>query len=110
MSKKLRGFAGKRGGLNKRWEEKHPEVAEQLCRLAEEHGQQDPSFRTTVAFTRLTAKEALRQLRDLGYGEEQLPAPGTMAKVLNRLGYRLRRVVKAKPQKKSRRPTRSSPM
>lgn len=95
---------------NKRWEEKHPEAAEQLCRLAEAHSQQDPSFHTTLAFTRLTAKEALRQLRDLGFGQEQLPAPGTMARILNRLGYRLRRVVKAKPQKKFRRPMRSLPM
>jgi hypothetical protein len=85
---------------NRRWEEKHPEVAEELCRLAEEHGQQDPSFRSTVAFTRLTAAQALQQLRQLGYSEEQLPAAGTMARILNRLGYRLRRVVKAKPQKK----------
>lgn len=85
---------------NKRWEEKHPEVAADLCRLAEEHGQQDPSFRSTVVFTRLTAAEALRQLRRFGYRDEQLPAPGTMAKILNRLGYRLRRVVKAKPKKK----------
>ncbi len=97
-------FTGK-----KRWEEKHPEVAAELCRLAEEHGQQDPSFLSTVAFTRLTAAEALRQLRQLDCREEQLPAPGTMARILNRLGYRLRRVVKAKPQKKSRRPTPSSP-
>jgi hypothetical protein len=29
-----------------------------------------------------------------------VPAPGTMARILNRLGYRLRKVVKAKPQKK----------
>jgi hypothetical protein len=29
-----------------------------------------------------------------------LPAPGTMAKILKRLGYRLRRVLKAKPLKK----------
>jgi hypothetical protein len=50
----------------------------------------------------LTAKEQRRQLRDLGYGEEQLPAPGMMAKILNRLGYRLRRVVKAKPKKRFR--------
>lgn len=95
---------------NKRWEEKHPQVATELCRLAEEHGQQDPSFRSTVVFTRLTAAEALRQLRQLGFSEEQLPAPGTMARILNRLGYRLRRVVKAKPQKKFPRPTPSSPI
>ncbi len=48
---------------NKRWEEKHPEVAAELCRLAEEHGQQDPSFRSTVVFTRLTAAQALSWLQ-----------------------------------------------
>jgi hypothetical protein len=85
---------------NKRWEEKHPEAAADLRRLAEEHAQQDPSFRSTIAFTRLTAAQALRQLRELGHQEKDLPAAGTMAKILNRLGYRLRRVVKAKPQKK----------
>jgi len=42
----------------------------------------------------------LQALRGQGYSEEQLPSPSTMAEVLNRLGYRLRRVVKAKPQKK----------
>jgi hypothetical protein len=60
-------------------------------------------------FTRLTAKEALEQLRAQGVAEEVLPSPSTMAEVLNRNGYRLRPVVKAKPQKKSRKPTPSSP-
>ena len=32
--------------------------------------------------------------------QAQLPAPSTMAQVLNRLGLRVRKVVKAKPQKK----------
>ena len=36
----------------------------------------------------------------LGYAADHLPAPSTMATVLNRLGFRLRKVVKAKPQKK----------
>src|SRR5262249_45761267 len=48
----------------------------------------------------LTAKAALDALRTQGYSEAQLPAPSTMAEVLNRLGFRLRKVVKAKPQKK----------
>ena len=69
-------------------------------RLAEAHAQQDPTFRTTLAYTRLTAKAALAALRAQGYSEEQLPSPSTMAEVLNRLGFRLRKVVKAKPQKK----------
>lgn len=95
-------------GGNKSWEEKQPRAAEALRHLAESHAQQDPTFRTSIAYTRLTAAEALRQLRAQGFGEEQLPAPSTMAEVLNRMGYRLRKVVKAKPQKKSRKPTLSS--
>jgi hypothetical protein len=84
----------------KRWEEQSPEVAAALERLAEAHAQQAPTFRTTLVYTRLTAKAALTALRAQGYSEEQLPSPSTMAEVLNRLGFRLRKVVKAKPQKK----------
>jgi hypothetical protein len=84
----------------KRWEDTHPQAAEALCHLAETHAQQDPTFRTMLAYTRLTANAALQALRAQGYGEEQLPSPSTMAEVLNRLGFRLRKVVKAKPQKK----------
>lgn len=95
---------------NKAWEEKHPEIAAALRSLAESHAQQDPSFRGALAYTRLTAREALNQLRLQGFEEEALPAPSTMADILNRNGYRLRPVVKAKPQKKSRKPTASSPI
>jgi hypothetical protein len=42
----------------------------------------------------------LEALHEQGYGEDQLPSPSTMAEVLKRLGFRLRKVVKAKPQKK----------
>src|SRR5512145_1080609 len=84
----------------KRWEDLHPEAAAALRRLAEAHGQQDPTFRTTLAYTRLTAKSAREALRAQGYSEAQLPSPSTMAEVLNRMGFRLRKVVKAKPQKK----------
>lgn len=84
----------------KRWEEKYPEAAAALRALAEAHAQQDPTFRTTVAYTRLTAKAAGDALRAQGIAESQLPSPSTMADVLNRMGYRLRKVLKAKPQKK----------
>ena len=59
----------------KRWEDKHPEAAEALDRLAEAHAQQDPTFRTNLAYTRLTAHAARDALRAQGYGEEQLPRP-----------------------------------
>jgi hypothetical protein len=84
----------------KRWEEQHPQAAQSLRQLAEAHAQQDPTFRTRLAYTRLTAQSALEALREQGYRQEELPSPSTMAEVLNRMGYRLRKVVKAKPQKK----------
>ena len=94
---------------NKRWEEQHPEVAEALWALAQSHSQQAPTFRTTLSYTRLTAVEALRQLRAQGFAQEVLPCASTMAEVLNRNGYRLRPVLKAKPQKKSPKRTTSLP-
>ncbi len=84
---------------NKRWEERYPNIAAALVALAEAHSQQDPSFKTSIAYTRLTAVEVLRQLQAQGFAPEQLPARSTVAVILNRLGYRLRPVVKAKPQK-----------
>lgn len=95
---------------NKLWEERYPEVAQALWRVAQTHSQQDPSFRTTLSYTRLTAAEALKQLRDLGVSDDELPSPSTMAEVLNRNGYRLRPVLKAKPQKKFLKQTPSLPI
>jgi hypothetical protein len=104
------GLAERRTGLRclgaqaacsgrKRWEERHPQVAEALRQLAEAPAQQDPTFRTRLTSTRLTAKAGVEALRAQGYGEECLPSPSTMAEGLNRLGFRWRKVVKAKPHK-----------
>ena len=105
------GLAERRTGLiclgaqaafsgRKRWEDQHQQAAAALRQLADAHAQQDPTFRTSLTYTRLTAQAALQALREQGYSEEQLPSPSTMAEVLNRMGFRLRKVVKAKPQKK----------
>ena len=88
-----------RFGGSKRWEDRYPAAAEALGTLAETHCQQDPSFKSSIAYTRLTAAEARLQLQSQGFSADVLPAPSTMAVVLNRLGYRLRSVVKARPQK-----------
>jgi hypothetical protein len=84
----------------KRWEDRHPQAAAALRSLAEAQAQQDPTFRTALAYTRLTAKAAVATLRAQGVPKKHVPAPSTMATILNRLGFRLRKVLKAKPQKK----------
>src|ERR671915_1384440 len=83
-----------------RWEDQYPEAAQALMELALAHSQQDPTFRTTVSYRRLTAKTAIEGLRQKGIEETALPAPSTMAVIWNRLGFRLRHVVKSKPLKK----------
>ena len=83
---------------DKPWEKKHPEVADVLWELAQAHSQQDPNFRGPLSYTRVTAAEALRQLRARGFSDEVLPSPSTMAEALNGNGYRLPPVFKAKPQ------------
>ena len=85
----------------KKWEEKEPLAGQSLREIAEKYCQQNPTFNNPIAYTRLTAAEAIKQLKEIGYDENQLPAPSTMAVVLNRMGYRLRKVLKAKPKKKS---------
>jgi hypothetical protein len=42
----------------KRWEEQPPQAAQALRQLAEAHAQQDPTFRTSLTSTRLTAQAA----------------------------------------------------
>jgi hypothetical protein len=96
------GFGG-----NKRWEVRYPEAAKALQQLAQEHSQQDPSFTSSIAYTRLTAAAALRQLETRGFTQDQIPSPSAMAEILNRMGYRLRNVVKAKPPKKFHKQTPS---
>jgi hypothetical protein len=99
------GLAEKRTGITcvdahsfyggaKPWEERQPEAAEALRQLAEEHAQQDPTFTTSLGYTRLTAAEAICQLSAQGFSDEQLPSPSTMAEILNRMGYRLRKVLR----------------
>ena len=58
----------------KLWEKKHLEVAQALWELAASHAQQDPTFRTTLSFTRLTAEAAIEQLRAQGFADDVLPS------------------------------------
>jgi hypothetical protein len=50
----------------KRWEDPSQQAAAALRQLADAHAQQDPTFRTSVTSTRLTAHAALQALRAQG--------------------------------------------
>jgi hypothetical protein len=84
-----------------RREDLDPAFAEAVRDLAELHTQADPQLQSELRYTRLTAA-ALRQalMDEKGYTDEQLPSRRTLQRILNRLGYRLKRIQKTKPLKK----------
>jgi Rhodopirellula transposase DDE domain len=86
---------------NKKTEEKIPQLEFDIVSLAEPESQIDPKFQTAFKYTRITAK-AMREalITKKGWNHEELPCEKTISNILNRLGFRLRRVQKAKPLKK----------
>lgn len=80
-------------------EEQQPVLIERIRAVADPVSQADPKFQTPQAFLRLTAKVVHKQLAAKAGPDEHVPAERTVYDILNRLGYRLRRVRKAKPQK-----------
>lgn len=84
-------------------EEKLPQLEQDIRDLADPESQQDPKFQSAFQYTRMTAK-AMRAalISKKGWTDEDLPCANTIGEILNRLGYRLRPVQKAKPLKKVR--------
>jgi len=88
---------------NRTTEEKQPQLAEDMRSLADPHSQVDPKFQSPFRYTRMTAKAMRQALIDQKSWEDgHLPCENTIGNILNRLGYRLRRVQKAKPVKRVR--------
>ena len=84
-----------------RAEVKDPQLAQDVRAIAEPHTQADPEAKSARRYTNLSAREALEALKkQKGYADDRLPSERTMRDILNRLGYRLKRVQKAKPLKK----------
>jgi hypothetical protein len=90
-------------------EQADPALAARLRAAADPEAQAEPRLRTALAYTRATAKAVRARLAETTPPGQALPAERTVNDMLNRLGFRLRRVAKTVPKKSCRRPTRSSP-
>jgi transposase len=85
-----------------RWEEEDPQRAQHIRDIVEPCTQADPELKSQRHYTNLTAAEVLEALKTKsGYKDEQLPSERSMRDILNRMGYRLKRIQKAKPLKKT---------
>lgn len=86
---------------NRNTEEKNPQLEQDIRSLAERESQVDPKFQSPFLYTRITAKAMRQALIDKkSWKHEDLPCNNTIGNIMNRLGFRLRRVQKAKPVKR----------
>ena len=77
------------------------QLAQAIRSLAEPHTQADPQMKSALRYTRLTAAALRRALiKEKGYRNKELPSNRTLQRMLNRMGYRLKRIQKTKPVKK----------
>ena len=86
-----------------RSEDKDPQLAADIRALVEPHTQADPELKSPRRYTNLSAAEVLQALQgQKGYTDQQLPKERTMRDILNRMNYRVKRIQKAKPLKKTK--------
>src|SRR5512144_1335786 len=85
----------------KRSEDKDPQLAEDIRAIVEPHAYADPELKSARRYTNLSAAEVRAALRAKGYAGDRLPSARTMRDILNRMNYRLKRIRKGKPLKKT---------
>jgi hypothetical protein len=88
-------------------EAKHPQLLTDIRLIMDPNSQAQSHLRTPLAYTNMTAKAVRSALLENGWPAAELPGVRTFANILNRQGYRLRRVEKSQVQKKRRGRTRS---
>jgi predicted Fe-S protein YdhL (DUF1289 family) len=84
-----------------RSEEKDPQLAADIRAIVEPHSYADPELKSSRRYSNLSAAEVLEALEAKGYPQEDLPSERTMRDILNRMNYRLKRIQKGKPLKKT---------
>jgi hypothetical protein len=84
-----------------RGEDKDPQLAADIRAIVEPHTYADPGLKSSRRYTNLTAAEVRLALIAKGHPEAELPAERTMRDILNRMNYRLKRIRKGKPLKKT---------
>ncbi len=85
-----------------RSEEADPQLAMNIRLIVEPHTQTDPELKTDRVYTNLSAREVRQALIDRGYKSTALPSERTLRDILNRMNYRLKRIQKGKPLKKTK--------
>ena len=88
---------------SRRSEDRNPQLAADIRVIVEPHTYADPELKSTRRYSNLSAAEVVTALQSSkGYRAEELPSERTMRDILNRMNYRLKRIQKGKPLRKTK--------
>ena len=85
----------------RRSEDKDPGLAAEIRAIVGPHSYADPELRSSRRYSNLSAREVREALVAFGRSGARLPSERTLRDILNRMNYRLKRIQKGKPLKKT---------
>jgi Rhodopirellula transposase DDE domain len=85
----------------RRSEDQDPQLAADIRAIVEPHAYADPELQSSRRYTNLSAAEVRTALIAKGHPKAELPSERTIRDILNRMNYRLKRIQKGKPLKKT---------
>ena len=84
-----------------RSEDKNPQLAADIRAIVEPQSYTDPELQSSRRYTNLSAAEVRDALIANGHAKAKLPSERTLRDILNRMNFRLKRIQKGKPLKKT---------
>src|SRR6516165_6357508 len=86
----------------RRSEDQDPRLAADIRAIVEPQAYADTELKSSRRYSNLSAAEVRDALLSKGYAEDQLPSERTMRDILSRMNYRLKRIQKGKPLRKTK--------
>ena len=85
----------------RRSEDRDPALAAEIRAIVEPHSYADPELRSSRRYSNLSSREVREALIAGGRSGARLPGERAMRDILNRMNYRLKRIQKGKPLRKT---------
>jgi hypothetical protein len=86
----------------RRAEDRNPQLAQDIREIVGPKSYVDPELKSSRRYSNLSAGEVREALLAKGYRKQNLPSERSMRDVLNRMNFRLKRIQKGKPLKKTK--------
>jgi len=95
----LENFAAKG---RRRAEDRNPQLAQDIRDIVGPRSYTDPELKSSRRYSNLSAEEVCEELLARGYQKQDVPSVRSMRDILNRMNFRLKRIQKGKPLRKTK--------